>query len=54
MGLGTDGFEILTGNVNRKTVYLTVLLVVQNAEGTNDTLELNVDCSRQQKSKCRT
>jgi len=35
-----------TEDLNRKSVYRTALLGVENAEGPNDKLELNVEWSR--------
>ena len=45
MGLCTVGFEELTVVLNRKSVYRTALLGVENAEGPKDTVELNVEWS---------
>ena len=46
MGLCTVGFELLTEVMNRKSVYWTALLGVENAEGPKDTVELNVEWNR--------
>ena len=46
MGLGTDGFEVLTEVMNRNSIYRKALLGVVNAEGPNDTVELNEDWGR--------
>ena len=43
MGLCTVGFEVLTDIFNRKSVYRTALLGVDNAEGPKDTVEVNVE-----------
>jgi len=45
VGLCTVGFEELTVVLNRKSVYRTALLGVENAEGPKDTVELNVEWS---------
>jgi len=39
----------LTEILNRKSVYRTALLGVENAEGPKDTVELNVEWGRQRK-----
>jgi hypothetical protein len=46
VGLCTVGFEVLRDVMNRKSVYRTALLGVENAEGPNDTVELNVEWNR--------
>ena len=45
VGLCTVGFEVLREVMNRKSVYHTALLGVENA-GPNDTVELTVEWSR--------
>ena len=44
--MGTDRFETLTGILYLKSVYLTVLLGAENADGPKDTVELNEECRR--------
>jgi len=46
VGLCTVGYEVLTEVMNRMSVCLTALVGVENAEGSNDTVELNVEWSR--------
>ena len=45
MGLYSVGFEEMTLVLFRKSLYLTALLGVENAEGAKYTVELNVDWS---------
>jgi hypothetical protein len=46
VGSCTDGFEVLTEIMNRKSVYRTALLGVENAGRPKHTVELNVEWSR--------
>jgi hypothetical protein len=46
VGLYIFGFEGLKDILNRKSVFRTALLGVENAEGPKNTVELNVEWSR--------
>lgn len=46
MGLYTDGLKVLIEVLTRRSVYRTELLGVEDVEGPNDTVELNVEWGR--------